>query len=448
MTDPLSRRIVAALLARRAVGLPEMLRRKTRLHIADSIGIALAARSGLPIGTQVIAAMGAGCGTGNGTVIGGGQDGRSGLAPPHAAFVNAALIHALDFDDIHDVARLHPTTVTLPAAMAAADLAGAPADAVAEAVCLGNELMCRLGVLLSPTGSGPGADWLLTQVFGYSGATLAAGLVLDLDADAIVAALGLAYMQAAGGKETAYGVGATARSIYPAFAAMGGVHAALLARAGIVGPASAFDGPAGLFKLYFGGDPDPARAAWLCDGDDWAWEATEVKPWPSCRLSHPYIAAALALRPQLQGRRIDRIVVAVNASAGKLCRPLESRRRPETLQDAKYSVPFMTAFALAHGKVDLSNLGAEAFKDQAARTLVKRLEIQDRLPDNPGHPPAEITVEAAGQVYCSPKPVRVDVPEEAVRRKFLSCLSHAGAGAGAEEHWALLTSRGTWRLAV
>ena len=50
--------------------------------------------------------------------------------------------------------------------------------------------------------------------------------MLGLDDEKLGHAIGLAYMQAAGGKEAGVGMGSQARSIYPAFASMGGVQAA------------------------------------------------------------------------------------------------------------------------------------------------------------------------------------------------------------------------------
>lgn len=431
----LSRSVVAVLRRKQREGIPAAIGAKTRLHVADAVAIALATRRRLPIAGEVLEALSTGAARGDCRVIGRAET----LPPALAAFANSALIHALDYDDIHDVARLHPTTVTLPAALAAADLADASGRTVVEAVALGNELMCRLGVVCSPTGTGPGSDWFLTQLFGYFGASIAAGLVLGLDDEEIVSAFGLAYMQAAGSKEAAFGVGATSRSIYPAFAAMGGVQAALLARAGIVGPAGALDGAAGLFRLYLGDVPEPAQLATLLDRDGWTWRDTDIKPWPSCRLSHPYVAAALAVRGALAGRPIERIRVAVNESAGKLCRPLPERRRPRTLQDAKYSIPFMTAFTLAHGRVDLETLGPRAFDDPAALALAERIEIAETLPDGPGHPPAEIAVElASGQSVASPPPTDLRMTEGAVRAKFLSCLAHGGFGEDGPALWEAL----------
>ncbi|PZW50905.1 2-methylcitrate dehydratase PrpD [Humitalea rosea] len=428
-TFPLSRALVRMLLDRHRRGLPPEVMHRARLHTMDSICIALAARPALPIGRQVIAALAFGAGGGDSPVIG--SDER--LPPALAGFANSALAHALDYDDIHDIARLHPTTVTLPAALAVAGPVGAGIERVLAGMALGNELMCRLGTACAPTGDGPGSDWFLTQLFGYLGGCLSACIVLDLPEDDIVSAFGLAYMQLAGGKQTAFGTGSTARSIYPAFAAMGGVQAALLARAGVTGPEGALDGPAGMFNLYLGGTaPDLGL---LLAEDGWSWLATEVKPWPSCRLSHPYVAAALALRERLGGPPTGRVTVAVNPSAAKLCRPLEQRRRPETLQDAKYSIPFMTAFTLAHGKVDLASLGAEAMHDPAAREMAARIDIVETLPDRPGHPPAELTVQTPEGPLTLRRDAAPVLDDEGLRAKGIDCLRQAGIGAEAGAIW-------------
>lgn len=414
--------------------LPPQVRARARLHIADSVGIARAAASGESLASKVFAALAAGSAAGDCSVFGGTRR----EAPGAAAFANSALIHILDFDDIHDAARLHPTTLSLPAALAAAQLVGAPSSRVVEAVALGDELMCRLGVMFSPTGAGPGSDWFLTQLFGYFGSALAAGLVLDLDENALVSAFGLAYMQAAGGKQAGFGTGANARAVYPAFAAMGGVQACLLARAGVTGPEGAFDGAAGLFPVYLGGARSGEEVAGLLDPEPWHFTEVQLKPWPSCRLSHPYLAAALALRAQSGGAAPVRVEAAVNASAAKLCRPLEQRRRPATLQDAKYSIPWMIAFTLVHGRVDLVTLNDNALADAAVLDLAQRVEIVENLPDRPGHPPARVRLVAAdGRSWDSPRELAVDgMSPEAAARKFADCLLHAGASrAHADALW-------------
>ncbi len=303
---------------------------------------------------------------------------------------------------------------------------GARGAAVIKAVALGNELTCRLGVFLSPTGTGPGADWFLSQLFGYFGGSFATGLMLGLTEDELVAALGIAYMQLAGGKEPAFATGANTRAIYTGFAAHGALQAALLARAGMIGPASTFEGKAGVFPLYLGMSLSDADIASLVEPGLWRWEATNIKPYPCCRSSHPFVSVALELHKRIGGRSIEAIEVAVNARAGFLCKPIAERRRPSTLADAKYSIPYMVAFALIHGQVDLNTLVEEALEDASVKDLADRLTVSETLPDGPGLAPAEISITLANGCREHARFAgALEVNPAEVEAKFISCLNYA-----------------------
>ena len=80
---------------------------------------------------------------------------------------------------------------------------------------------------------------------------------------------------------------------------------------------------------------------------------------PSCRYSHPFIQSALELRKQFRFDEIKEIVIGVNHTADMLCQPLENRCHPTTIQDAKFSIPYMVAFSFVHGSVNLNNLTEE-----------------------------------------------------------------------------------------
>ncbi|TSH92678.1 MmgE/PrpD family protein [Verticiella sediminum] len=419
MPATLSTQLIDALFAQRRAGIPAAIRRKTRLHIADNLAIATAARETSALARQLPWSFQTG-----------GQ-----LAPAMVAFVMSAYGHILDFDDIHDFARVHPTAVTLPAALAAARAGGASGADVVDAVALSNELLCRLGSIWRPIGRGPGSDWFLSQLFGYFAAALSACIVLRMNAENTRSALGLAYMQAAGGKEAGFGVGGNARAIYPAFASMGGVNAALLALAGVVGPPTALDGAAGFFPLYFGRNLDSAQRAQLLRADAWMWSDTCIKPWPSCRISHPYVYAAQRLREDMGRDRIERIVISVNGSAAKLCAPLAQRLRPQTLQDAKYSIPFMVAFTLVHGEVSLNTLTDASLHDAHVLDMAQRIELVQVDTDEPGLPPAAITLYGGGASRTVAGPFNPPDSEDAVRTKFRSCFDFAGLGASAHAAW-------------
>lgn len=415
--------LVQAIDEARAKKLPFAILKKITLHVADALAIGVAARTE-KVSQHVIQGQLAGSGSGSCPLIGGGT--ASAMA---ASFINSAMIHMLDFDDIYDAGRLHPGAVVIPAVMAAAELNDASDEQVIEAITYACELMSKLGAVAAPEGKGPGADWFLTQLFGYIAAALGAGMVLGLSNQQLVSAIGLAYMQAAGGKEAGFGVGSTARSIYPAFAAQGGLQSALLAKAGVAGPQSALDGAASLFKIYFGEQLAPDKRRSLLDFSVWNFMGVEVKPWPSCRLSHPYVAVALDSREVVLQNPGASLRVAVNASAARLCHPLPERCRPLTLQDAKYSIPFMTAFALVHGHPTLANLNHGILLDTDVLDMALRIEVQEVLPDNPGHPQAVLMVfEHTHKIYSS-EFVVADLQMDAsqIQSKFMACFVHANA---------------------
>ena len=103
----LSKEIVHAVRQRQNRCLPEKIRDKVNLHIIDTIGISLAAYRGAPVALNAITGISVGVSGGTGRVIGSERS----LPPAYAAFANTALAYALDYDDINDLARIHPTRV-------------------------------------------------------------------------------------------------------------------------------------------------------------------------------------------------------------------------------------------------------------------------------------------------------------------------------------------------
>lgn len=427
----LSIQIIDMIRKRQELGLPEEIRQKVKLHIADTIGIALAAHKGAPIALKALAGISSGSEGGCGRVIGSAKR----MPPAYAAFSNTALAHALDYDDIHDLARVHPTPVTLAAALAAGDMAKNKDTDLVTAVALGNELICRLGYALEPKGNGPDAKWFLSQLFGYLGAAVTTGLVLGLTDSQMVHALGLAYMQAAGGKEPGVGVGSQARSIYPAFASMGGVQAALLAKEGMTAPASSLDGKTGFFRIYLEKNLDDRQQKQLLDTEHWAFADTSIKLFPSCRYSHPYIKSALVLRHRLESDTVEKIVIGVNDTANMLCSPLNDRCQPKTLQDAKFSIPFMVAFSLVHGSVNLNNLTDEELVDDRVLELASLIDIERTQPNAMGLPQGDIKIITNSGVYTHVECLSSNAAEEEIRQKFIECCQFAN----------IIEAEGLWR---
>lgn len=393
---------------------------KIKLHIVDTLAIALTAYKGSSVALKAIEAMTVGVFGGAGKVLWS----EKSLPPAYAAFANTALAHAMDFDDIHDEARIHPTPVTLAAALAVSEVVEKPEIELTKAIFIGNEVFCRLGLALEPKGVGADANWFLSQLFGYISAAITAGLVLNLTEEELVHAIGLAYMQAAGGKEAGVGVGSEARAIYPAFASMGGVQAALLASQGVTAPKTSLDGHTGLFEIYLDGNLSAEQRQVLLAPSMLVFQQTAIKFFPTCRYSHPYIEVALKLKEGIHFSSIQQIIIKVNKTASMLCEPLKERIQPRTIQDAKFSIPFLVAFSFIYGQPTLQNFTANSLADEAILSLARCIKIERSEENQIGIPIGEMEVWTTEEKIKLKKALSVKHSKKAVLEKLQQCIAY------------------------
>src|SRR5690606_32648431 len=107
------------------------------------------------------------------------------LPAPAAAFVNGVLAHSLDYDDTHLPSVLHPSANVVPAALAAAEDAGASGDDVVRAIAVGLEVAVRLGMAGYDEKLGNSVFFEhgqhATSICGAMGAAVAAAMVQGLD---------------------------------------------------------------------------------------------------------------------------------------------------------------------------------------------------------------------------------------------------------------------------
>lgn len=153
--------------------------------------------------------------------------------------------------------------------------------------------------------------------------------------------------QASGTIQTSRDAGLTKR-MQPGFSARAGLTSVAMAQKGITGAIDTFEGNGGLFNAYLRGCYDPAA---LRDGLGSHYEFINLgyKFYPCCRNTHTAIEAALTVREQLGGRSADiqEIVVGVNQQAFEaVCLPTAVRRRPRSIVQAQFSIPYCVACAL------------------------------------------------------------------------------------------------------
>jgi 2-methylcitrate dehydratase PrpD len=424
----------SAVWARFAAGLthdalPEQVRRILKALVLDTLATTLAGGTLGPGITQMLAWARAAGGAPQCALIG--LPDR--LPAVAAATVNGAAAHALNFDDTTAVGAGHLGPVTFPAAFAAAGVRGGVDGATLLAgLAAGAELMSRIGLAVtnaqaSYTESKPQP----TQMPGYLAAAASGARVLGLDAHGTHSALGIAFMQAGGGRQPVL-EGTQAKAVYAGFSCQGGMLAALLAREGLDGACDALEGTAGYFNTYYGGRYE--RAA-LVDGLGERWSLLNVgfKPWPTTGVAHVFIEAAARIRA---AHGVDPVAVTAIELRGEphmatFCEPLATRSAPRTSVEAEDSVPFATAKALLHGGVRLADLepGSTGLGEPAALRLAGLVAYAvDPALGKAG----EVTVRLAdGRVLTErvvTPPGHRDNPLTGTQRvaKFHDCAAHAG----------------------
>ena len=173
-------------------------------------------------------------------VLGGGLK----VPPILAVLANGAMVHQFDYDDTHDLAICHPTSASLPPALALAEsVGGVSGQALIAAVALGSDLACRVALAIS--GGLIDHPWFRAPVVGLFGATAAAAKVLGASVEQHLDALGLALPLVSCTRASLHHGGSSVRSIRDGLVYRNGVLAAELAMRGVHGDKAVFDGPYG-----------------------------------------------------------------------------------------------------------------------------------------------------------------------------------------------------------
>jgi 2-methylcitrate dehydratase PrpD len=264
------------------------------------------------------------------------------------AFLLGGLIHTLETDDLHRASVVHPGCVVVPAVISLGRRVELEGQALLAATLKGFEACCRVGMAVGPKHY---RVWHNTATCGPFGSATAAASLLALDEDKGVHALGNAGTQAAGFWQFLE-TGAMSKHLHTGRAAEAGVVAAELADSGFTGAPEILEGDKGFFA---GACPDPDPEAVLRNpNSQWQLHETSIKPWPSCRHTHPVIDAAIGLREKLAGQPIGKIRIETYQAAVDVC----DRPNPDSEYEAKFSLQHCASVALTDGKVGFDSFNA------------------------------------------------------------------------------------------
>ena len=346
--------------------IPAAVTEMAKLHLLDAVGVGLAALvlDEVPAARAVALELG-------------GPEEASALGLPRrvgagaAALANGTLMHALDFDDTHEVALVHSSVVAGAAGLAVGEAAGASGAELIAAVVAGYEISARVGL------TSPGAlhrrGFHPTSVCGVFAAAATAARLRGLDAEQTANALGIAGSQASGLMEY-LADGSQTKPLHAGWAAHAGIVAAALAAHGAGGPASVLEGRFGLLASYAGEFDEAALTAGLGS----RWETTQIafKTYPSCHCTHAVLdaVAAAGLRAEEGGEIVA--LVPPGVAVELVLEPAGRKRRPATPYEAKFSLPYCVGALLARGELGLDAFTAEAIADPRALEIAERVSYE------------------------------------------------------------------------
>jgi 2-methylcitrate dehydratase PrpD len=358
------------------------LQRRMEIYALDTLAVTLAgtvAPSSAPMTRVILSARG----KPEATVMAVGRV----TAAWDAALANGTFAHALELDDDHRVAVLHPGAVVVPAALAAAEAAGASGLTFLHALLIGYEVVCRVGEVFRGSQFYHGLH--PTALCGVFGAAAAAATAMGLGRDAFVNALGIAGTQASGLIEWRAD-GSWIKRLHPGRAAQSGILAARLAQEGFTGPATIFEGDGGFFNAYSFGEAIDKEAVTRGLGSDFRAFGTAIKPYPCCRFEHGAIDLAI------EARNGGVAPTDIEAVAVRIYRTdvLSYHHEPKNAVDAQFNVPYAVAVALLRGHVGLADFTDAAIRAPEVLALSRRVTVTEDA-DYTAKYPAEYWVELA-----------------------------------------------------
>jgi 2-methylcitrate dehydratase PrpD len=290
----------------------------------------------------------------------------------HAALLNAASGHAMDYDDTQLSTTpdrtfgllTHPTVPALAAALAVAERKRASGAEFLEAFLVGFEVECKIAEAIDPDHYNHGFH--STGTIGTFGGAAAAAKLMRLPAPQVRHMLTIASSMSSGVRVN---FGSMTKPLHSARAAENGVVAAELASRGFTGGDDGLDGQWGFFQVFGGGVDLDRLIPVLGKPYTMVNPGSSFKPYPCGSLSHPTMDAMLKAVVD-HDLRADQ-VKAVRVRAGSnVLDPLRYKIATNELE-AKFCLPFLMASLIVRRKA-----GVREFTDE----FVKSAPVQQMMP--------------------------------------------------------------------
>ena len=290
--------------------------------------------------------------TGNTTVL---VDGRT-FSRAGAAFINSEMMFAGGKWDTFRMVT-HPGCAILPAALMAAEATRCSGRDFLTGIVAGYEVMERLAADFVPTIMARGFH--VGPVFSIFGAAAAVAKIMGLSAEQVHGALAQCVNLASGNLE---GIRSGGRSVREGAAVRNALLAVGLARQGIPGGETVFEGEAGFYFAYAGNREGRlthsftgARAADLAAitarlGERWVFLETLYRIYSTAgyNIAHVDVTAALCKRDNIRPEQVERVECIVNWLETQYPSPAFPERRTD-LEPGPEQPQYYAAYAILAG---------------------------------------------------------------------------------------------------
>jgi len=342
--------------------------------------------------------------------------------PVDAAFLNALMIRAMDYNDIYWKADpCHPSDI-IPGPLAICEML----ELGGKDLILGTVIAYEIEMRLCEFGA-PGI-----REYGWHHATLtsiaapiAAGAVLGLSAEQIQQAIGIsASPSMCLGAVTAGKLTMMKNTVDP-LATRSGVQAALLAKLGYSGPEHLIDGKESFThcfeKVSVGGGTAKFHLDMLTEGlpaspkDHYKVIDCGMKSFPIEALSHAPLTAMMKIVKEndIDADDVAEIKVEVIARAADILGD-PAKYRPNSKETADHSLPYSLAVGLVDGMVTPLQFKDERIRDSKLPAVMDKIKVVPNAEFEklfPKYQPSQVTItmkdSAGGQSHMQ----RVDVPK-------------------------------------
>lgn len=178
------------------------------------------------------------------------------LSAPYAAYANSTFSYSCELQHHGSYGSAHSGVIVIPTLQALGEEFGLSGREIIAAMVAGYEVQGRLGqVLFEPSNK---RHFHPQGLLGVFSAAAAAGKLLGLDEEQLAHAFAIAGSHASSILEYDQ-AGGEVKRIHGAIALRNGMQSAFLAREGLTGPLSVFEGRHGIFASFGGGEVDPEQ---------------------------------------------------------------------------------------------------------------------------------------------------------------------------------------------